>query len=457
MKYKKLSFLVLLLILLAALPMLGNRLIQNTINERLELFEHNGLEVINNSMQSTYLQTHKHYEFLLSDTDKFLLFLSKYSNGQLPPYVHATLDGVLLGVDVEYTNFPLFNETSIDIYPLQLPKEMGNHLKDKDENLYDYLEKFLYAKGILYHINYNIISEDFSGHMKDIQEQQHLIDGTLLTFDLKGMTFSGNGKLVAPKQFETDVKRMDLTIKRDDNKLNFEFIDFTSSSDFKAQSSYHSSAEFKNISFFFEGSEDNISLDAQKVQLDASSYAQGVTAAFNTKSFIHEFDFVSSKESLKLQDFASDINVSKLDKLVLEKLQKLLSLANQTKKVDSLLVESIVDLVSKGLKIDISDLSVKNIILNGSEELKSVSLLSTIDIKRDSKLITKINIFPLLVVEDLDIELYLKLSDKIYAKFIENLPLASEISRYARKEKKSVYFDILLKDTKLQINGKPLN
>ncbi|MCD6190515.1 MAG: hypothetical protein J7K14_03115 [Sulfurimonas sp.] len=117
---KFIIFIVVAVILAAALPIIGNKLVQNRLEDRLTTLSSYGLEVSKAETESSYLSTKKHFEFLLRDADKFVEYLNKYSDQQIPPYVNAAFEGVLIGADVEYSNIPMSKAVSVDIYPLSL-------------------------------------------------------------------------------------------------------------------------------------------------------------------------------------------------------------------------------------------------------------------------------------------------------------------------------------------------
>ena len=165
---KFIIFIVVAILLAAALPIIGNKLVENSIEDRLTTLGSYGLEVSKAETTSSYLNTKKHFEFLLRDGDKFIEYLNKYSDQQIPPYVNAAFEGVLIGADVEYSNIPLSRALTVDIYPLSLSKNMMSSIKENDLDFYNYFEKFLHSKGVLYHINYNIVSEDFDGFLVDL-------------------------------------------------------------------------------------------------------------------------------------------------------------------------------------------------------------------------------------------------------------------------------------------------
>ncbi|MEJ2414162.1 MAG: hypothetical protein P8Y22_02660, partial [Sulfurimonas sp.] len=166
---KKLSIIIVLVVgALAALPIIGNQFVSTTMDDRISELKTHGIGVKNSSENSSYLTSSKHYEFILNDGAKFIDFLNQYATNQIPPYVDSVIDGVVVGVDVEYSNIPFFSTASVDIYPMNFSEKMMNSLKRKDIKFYDQLNTFLGSKGMTYHINYHLSSEQFDGYIKDI-------------------------------------------------------------------------------------------------------------------------------------------------------------------------------------------------------------------------------------------------------------------------------------------------
>ncbi|MDD3059729.1 MAG: hypothetical protein PHW94_02160, partial [Sulfurimonas sp.] len=208
---KKLLVLLFVFVLVAAaLPIIGNKLISSALDEKIELLHDNGIDVQNTRVDSSYLQTKRHYEFLLQDSEKFFVYLNQSSHGEIPSYVQDVIDGVLLGADVSYSNVPFINNIVVDIYPIKLSSKTMDTLKESDQNFYDFVSAFLAKKGILYNLQYDMISEDFSGYVKDINESYIENDGTNLKFSLFGMSYEGSGNLIAPNILSSQMQNISI-------------------------------------------------------------------------------------------------------------------------------------------------------------------------------------------------------------------------------------------------------
>ncbi len=456
---KIIIFIVVAVILAAALPIIGNKLVENSLDDRLTTLSSYGLEVSKAETTSSYLSTKKHFEFLLRDADKFVTYLNKYSDQQLPPYVNAAFEGVLIGADVEYSNIPFSKAVSIDIYPLALSENMMSSIKEDDLDFHNYLEKFLHSKGILYHINYNIVSEDFDGFVQDIKESYTLKDGTKMTLNLLNATFSGNGELIAPNSVISNIDTINLAIDSAKTQVTFNLDGFSSSSNFESKSTYLSGGDLKSFKLVVNAIDENLLFEATDIKVNFSSNTQGNKAELNAKSSLKTMSIKSNKVDVLMKEFAYDIAMNGLDKDSLEEVRVIVSqakLASSSYNLQEEIQDSMVKLLSHGLELNIAKFSLKNITLNQNENLEGFDIKAKFKMKEDKDLATKIALSPLLVSQNVDMTVNIKLSKVLYAKFTNGVPMASMANGYAKEDGNSVVFDMTFINGEFKVNGKAL-
>ncbi len=456
---KIIIFIVVAVILAAALPIIGNKLVENSLEDRLTTLSSYGLEVSKAQTDSSYLSTKKHFEFLLRDADKFVEYLNKYSDQQIPPYVNAAFEGVLIGADVEYSNIPMSKAITVDIYPLALSENMMSSIKEDDLDFHNYLEKFLHSKGVLYHINYNIVSEDFDGFVQDIKESYTLKDGTKMTLNLLNATFSGNGELIAPNSIISNIETINLAIDSAKTKVTFSFDGFSSSSNFESKSTYLSGANLKSFKLIVNAINENLLFAANDIKVNLSSNTQGNKAELNAKSSLKSMSIKSDTIDVVMKDFAYDIAIHGLDKDSFEELRVKISRMKTASSTNDLLQEiqdSVVKLLSHGLAIDIAKFSLENVTLNKTENLEGFDVKSKFKIKEDRDLATKISLSPLLVAQNIDMTINIKLSKPLYAKLTNGVPMTSMASGYAKEDGNNILFDITFINGEFRVNGKAL-
>jgi hypothetical protein len=451
---KSVILVAILITAISLLPIVGNSFMKTTIDERLLELKGYGLETKRDEASSNYLNSSRHFEFFLKDSQAFTDFLRNYSQKQIPPYVNAMVAGALIGVDVEYGNLPFAKQLSVEIYPLELSPNFADSLKDYDIDFYKFVDGLLKSKSVAYHINYNMINKNFDGFIKDLNENYAFKDGAKLSLDVSGAIFKGKGRIVAPDRISSSIKRINFNVQDGKTNLTLNMLGLSGSSNFESANTYLSSADLASLELSMSASDENLSFEALKIKVNVSSNAQGDKVELDSKSSAKEFSFRSSQGDVKIQNFRSDFALDGLDKAAFEKLTHLASRANNAQSVDKELFESAIDLIAKGLEIKIPELSVNNVALNGSRNLKGFELRSDIRVIEDKDLISKINISPILASENIDMELKIKLSAEIYAELLDGVPLTSVIENYAKQDGENVVFNITFKDEKLRINEK---
>ena len=451
-------FIALAIAALAALPVIGNKFVTTTIESRVADLEQFGLGVEKSSSESSYLSSKKHFEFLLKDADKFVEYLSKYSDKQIPMYVNAALEGVLIGVDLEYSNIPFTKAIAIDIYPLALSPEMAEEMQMNDKNIYEQINNLLKSKGILYHVNYNVASEDFDGYIKDVDEFLHFKNGADLQFKLQQANYEGQGELIAPTRLVADVKTIDLKVVDKSEKIDFALSSLHTTSHFNSHMTYVTSASFASLDMHLLSNTENVTLLIKDLQANASANNQGEKAEFNAKSSVGSFVIESKRSQVELKDFSYDIALGGLDKQSLEKI-RLLALkpdASTNPQIQAAIQQSIVELFSKGMQINIADLSLQKALLNNKEDLGGFDVKMDLNVKEDSALASKLQTAPMLLAQNVDMLLKLQFSKPMYAKLTQNQPMTQMLQKYMKEDGDKIIFDIRFKDAALTVNGQTL-
>ncbi|GEM_PF-1439298 len=458
---KKIIILLSIVVLgLALLPIIGNKFIEDTLKERIELLASHGLEIKNSSTEAGYLHTKKHYEFLLKDSQKFVDYLNQYADNQIPLYVNAMLQGVVIGTDLQFSNFPFNNALSLDIYPLALSPETTNALMQEEPELYKNFISFFEKKGILYHMNYNILQSTFDGYIKDIQEEYVLKDGSKVTLGLMGATYEGTGTLVAPSSLNSKISNMTLHVFKSTDELNFSIADFNSSSTFESQSTYSSAAQVKNFVLTIkEPAVDTVTLNASDVRISISSDTQETDARMNAKSSFANFDLSSDRLKVKAKNFNYDIALSKIDKAAFEEI-RLLTAKAKNRYSDALALEmqeSITKLLSKGMTLHIADISLENILFNDTQNLEGFSLASDIVLKEDANLSQNIALSPMFIAKNMNIDTMFKISKPMFNAIVASSPMVGISQSYAQEVDNMMVFHIQFDSKELKVNDKTIS
>ncbi|MBU0719807.1 YdgA family protein [bacterium] len=450
---------ILIILFIALLPLVGNKIVEDELKNRIELLTSYGVKVQNSATDSNYFSTKRHYEFLLSDAEKFMEYLNQYSDTQLPPYVNAMLHGTVIGIDIHYSNFPLSDSVSVDIYPLSLSSEIAQNIKKSDFGFYNYLKTLLESKGVLYHIDYNILNREFNGYIKDIKEGHLLEDNSKITLNISKALYDGEGALIAPTKLNASADLLGFKVEKPKELFSADLKGFRSSSIFESETTYASSIMISDIEFLVkESSFRDTLLQAKNIKVNLSSNTQGAKAEFYAKSSFEDFKLQTDSAKIRASDFNYDISLSEVDKDSFEELRILMAKAktNSTDELQAKMEQSIYKIMSKGVIVTLADFSVEKIGAEDKEAMKGFSIKANIILAEDANMTKNIRKSPLLLAKNLTVDAKIKISKEIFAFVNEKAPMSSLAKMYAKEEGEVLVFDIKYDKGELNINGKGL-
>lgn len=457
---KKLLLLTIIaVIVVALLPFLGNKIVQSELDNNIQTLTSYGVEVTKSSEEATYLSTKKHYEFLVKDSEKFLQYLEQFSDNQLPPYVDAMLDGALVGVDLEYSNFTFSDEVSADIYPLSLSSEMMEGIKKEDKDFYKYLKTLLESKGVLYHINYKIVSEGFDGYIKDIKEEYLLQDGSTIVLNISNAVFDGSGPLIAPTTLNSTVKKIGFSATHNGEEFSLVLNDFSSNSNFKSHSTYKIGAKLQNVEWKISGTKErDVLVDSSDISVNISSNIEGEKAEFDAKSSFKELEIKTATSLFLASGLNYAVEVSGVDKDAFESLRVLLSSAKvkHSNDLQKKIEDSSINLFSKGLVFDMQEFSLAKFSVKDRKDIDGFKIKANVVLKEDANLSKKIKTSPVVLLNNITVNAKLKFSKEMMAIIYKEASLSKSMKNYAKEEGDNIVFDLKFIDNKLSINGKQL-
>ncbi len=439
------SLIVILIVIL--IPLVGNSFMQKLINKNVEILKSNGLILKKSASDTGYFNTKKHFEFVLQNADVFTNYLSTYTKTNMPASVNKILSGATIAADVEYSNMPFSKAIIVQIYPLSLSSAVMKEMQKNNPDVYKHFIHFLDEKGLLYHIEYNLISKDFNGFIKDIDESYIVKDKVKIIMNLKGASFEGNGDILAPHKLQLNIKTMQFDAEDGTNTLSLHVNTLRNSSDFESFTKYASSIKVFHMGLFLKDPQNDINMSIDNLKVSSSSTVKNEKVTLMSKSFIENLAFHSQKINFSLETFNSDISINGLDKQSFEHFSELLTKSKTVQK-------SLLGLFSHGLEVKISDISLQNIIINKMQALGGLKIQSELEIKKDKNLANKLKISPMLFVSNITMNMNIQLANALYLKILEDSPLAPMIASYAKKDADAVYFDIHLKDAALTVNDK---
>jgi len=269
-------------------------------------------------------------------------------------------------------------------------------LKDSYKQIPPYLNTML--EGVLYHIEYNLLNDDFKGYIKDINEEYILKSGIKLILSLEKAKFQGNGEILAPKELSSKVKEFHFDMSQDEKSLNIRLSNFKSTSNFESLNTYITSVDVENTFVSLKGTGNDINMSIEKLRANASSNEQGESTQLNSKTSIKRLEFSSNLEKFNMEKFNFDIALSGVDKKEYLNFTELLSQNNimNTAKSNAALQTSVMKLLSKGIVLEIADFSVEEFSQNATETIKGFDIKSNIRLKKDKDLVQKMQVSPLM-------------------------------------------------------------
>lgn len=493
---KLLIFFVLLAILVGVSPIIGNKIVEHYVEQEIVEVRKNGITLDFKSEEPGYLYTSRQYEFVLSDVDAFARYLTEYGAGMLPPYTGELLKSIVFRLDMKYNNIPFLEPISIDIYPMYLSDGILSRFEGKGNVFFDEFRRFITRQGILYHIDYDLLSENYKGHITNIDYKERNYNGSNVILTLHNAIFNGTGSFSAPKSLQTDVEKILIQTGDRSKEVSLEINKFSSKSSVKvsdkaeemydkskevyektkdmynksdipehinkikdqtedtARDMYNTSIKMQSMFFNTKDKNEDTSVEAENVDVDISS-EEGEKKSKNRSYFFFEsLNLKSNKDAVSMSHVVYESSLSEIDTVSLKKMQSLLAKLKTSPSADIIndLKVSGINLLSHGVKLQVPELSVQNIHFKG-EDLGGFKLVSAFYVKEDEDLAAKMLFSPFFIVQNLDFKVHLKVSKKIYAKFIEEVPFALVALAATKQTANELVYDISYMGGDLKING----
>ncbi len=445
---------VVILSVIVALPFFGNKAVEKVLRDRIEVLNSFGLEIDNIKSDSTYLKSNRHYIVYVKDADKFITYLNQFSSPKIPIYLNNMVEGTILEVKIQYSNIPLTDGVSIDIYPLKLSENIIDNIKESDVELSRYISDFLYNKGFGYYLNYNILSKVFSGHIKDIEESHTLSSGYKIDVKLRGATFNGSGILLAPEKLNSKIDEIFFKVDGNSQKIDILFSDISESLVFKSKTNYSINSKIKHIALNVYAKDFNKSeIIFNNIDFDISTNTKNKKIDFFAKTTFDKLIVDTPKVIVDIDGFIYDMSLTKLDKDIFE---QIIELANQAKIDQTLqeqMTEKIISLLLKGLELKIADFSLSKVTVNKSEDLGGVSLKVDVVFPPNVILANKqenINN----ISKNMNIDLLIKISKKMFIELSQAQPILVMTQSFAKEQNDNFIFNIKIDDGNLTVNDK---
>jgi hypothetical protein len=411
------------LVLLAILPVVGNKVLDSQLNSHIQVLSSKGLDLKKVQTHSNYLFTKKHYEFVLKDAQG------------LSEYMKELLKDSVIGADVEFSNIPISGTVSIDLYPISLSKETMEKVREDDAEFAAYLEDIFKRKAIFYHIDYKVSSQEFSGYVKDIKESHTFLGGQKLDVQMRSSSFKGEGPIIEPNYIDAQTKNIDIKVVNKSDSMSVKIEDISLSSE---------TIDIQRFELHIE----DLKTGQTKLSIDNiasafSSNMKGKKAEFTSKLSLAKLKLSSFKERVELDGFRYDIALKDIDKDAYAELEKLTS---DLKNIDdyrySEKLQKITEkIMRRGFTLNLDELAFDNIKVS-DKDLSSTSLKAKVHLKEGSEL------------EKLEMDMLFKISKPLFGVVVSANPIVGLSQGFAKEQNNSFVYDIKLKDESLYVNGK---
>ena len=465
---KKLWVLGLLVVLVALLPFIGNQVVKNTIEERLEVLSQNGLEAKLEKEKKSYLTTKLHYTITVKDEEKFLEYLQSFSSKELPPYTKSLLEGVVFAVDIRYSNIPFSEKISIDLYPLKLSDKAMENLKRNDPEIFAFLSKLLKEKVLLYHIDYDITTGEFQGHMRDLNERLTTKNDTNVSLVFEGVEASGKGMLLAPDALQMKVKRIALSMSNKISAVRFDIQNLLTTNSFESRTTYTVSSKVASAKLSVHTVRNNpatmkpvvedLQLQLKNFALNASSDTQGADAALYAKASFDELRSSQNSQSIVLKGFNYDSSLTGIQKESFVKLQQLVekssNMQSVTPKIQQELEAILIKMFAHGMEIKIADFSLRKLSTPEVDNIDGFAISMLAKLKSDPTFVQNYKQHPDVFVQNLSIVSDIRLSKPFYALVNKVYPVEIMFGSYKKEQGENVLFHIEFQGGHISINGK---
>lgn len=448
MHNKKLGFLILGIVLTAVVyyfmsnnisttkALEQNTKLKQQVNMQLTQMQSSGFSILDREIQ----QEEEHFVISLDDPQKATVFFAQ-KGLRIDIEEAEELKGLKVRVDVSYFN----NAISLDLYPVTLPINLKTILAtEENKDLSAQIDEMLKQKVFFMHMDVDHSATTFTGNVKDISET--IKDEKEIQLTLQGYEFSGELKGERVTKFKQTLNESHLQMG---DEMDRYISGLESSYELTGATTYDYISDY-SIEEIKINEAPMAVLHANNISLHSTSNVKNGLAEekFNIK--MNNIDILTEEEKIGMKTLLLDMNMSNIDVAALEKLQKTDS--KNIKESDAL-IETI---VSKNIHMDISMLSVEQMILHG-KEIPGFTLHSKMDI--DPSLdIYQLGINPKHARNKMNGDIHLSLSKELLNVIKEDPKAMLTYMMYRPKRKLGQrIYDIRIGNGKIKVNGKTVD
>jgi hypothetical protein len=441
---------------IAILPFIGNKVVQETVQSRLETLNKYGLTSQLIKKEKGYFQTHLLYHVIVNDEKKFVHYLQQFSSKQLPPYTQSLLEGVTFAIDLEYNNIPLSDKLHVELYPIALSENTMQKLKQNQPKVYAFVTKILNNKELLYHIDYNVVNAEFDGYMKDFHEQLDLDTKEHLVVSFSGLRADGKGVLLAPERLHTSLKEFSLDVASHNDALVLRGNNITSTTNFASDTTYISSLHVGALQIDLKENTQKMQARIENFAVSVSSDTQKKEAQLFVKTHLQHFGFSNVTGEYVLDGFNYDMSIDNMHKENYIKLHKMFETNTQDwdGEKQQQLQKTLQNLLANGLHVKVADFSLKQFAFPNSKDIQGFRSNLDMKLAQDLSMLNAEDVDAKRFTKNITLTSFIELSKPFYSVLNQLYPLDQIVAKYKKEKGDSIIFDIQFKDNLLYINKK---
>ncbi len=184
-----------------------------------------------------------------------------------------------------------------------------------------------------------------------------------------------------------------------------------------------------------------------------ASSTDGESAKFLSKASFEKFFLDAQNESVDVKNFNFDLALKDIDKDSYEELNNLLrSGANfNSSSMNYKLQKLFQELFLRGFTLDVKDISVENVRVDGKKDLGSSLLKANIKLPKNS---SKSTSNPMAVADKVVVDMLLDISKPMFEVLTKTTPAVALSRGFAKDQGDSLVFDVKVKDGSVTVNDK---
>ncbi len=437
MNFKKLGFSSIVFIFIVSIYYLtaGSKQIitelKSRVNSELITLQQHGFTI----KQRDIKDKEEFFVISFDNPDKITDYLNRH-NANVDKEDIELLKGASIAVDTKYLN-DNYSMLSFDIYPHSFPK---NIVEDLNSTIVAQIDSMIKNRTILLHIDFNKFLSEFKGYIKDIDGV--IEDEILMHFISKGVTFQGELKDKKLESIEQDIKYLSLSTTEE---LNITLSNFNANYKTTSLSSYNTESNY-NIDKLKIYVKESLKMEALNLKGSSSTSTNNKLLKSSISARVETLLLHNNLQKYELKNMNLSANIDNIDINAFEQLQTIDTEDNESIKR---LAQQI---ISKGIKFNISDFSSKEIYIDKSAMGSfKISFLGNIDKNFDIALAEQ---NPFLLLEAINSKSYISTSTELFSFIMRDPRAMIALMMFPPKEEKGQkIYEIEYNKGKLTVNG----